>query len=185
VEQLIGPVDDRKEVVDNWENDEGLQVAVINYESTWRMEDSLDQWNADEIILDESQKIKNGTAKQSKACHNLGEEIKYKMISQGTPVTEDPLDFHSQYQFLDPEIFPQSFTKFRDKYAIMGGYGGYEVKGYRNLEELASKAHSIAYRITKDEALDLPETVDQNLYCNLSDTCREYYNQMKKNSLLL
>src|SRR5574344_1207975 len=50
----------------------GLQVAVINYESAWRLEDVLHKWKPDMIICDESTRIKNPQAKQSKAMHRLG-----------------------------------------------------------------------------------------------------------------
>lgn len=181
VKQLIGPVSERKEMIENWKQDnDKLQIAVINYESTWRMEDTLMDWEPEQVILDESQKIKNGTTKQAKACHKFKKCSKYRMILTGTPVTQTPLDFHSQYKFLNTEIFGTSFYKFKKKYAIMGGYGGYEIKGYRNLEELAEKAHNIAYRVTKDEALDLPETIDQNLYCDLSEKSKKYYKEMEE-----
>jgi hypothetical protein len=50
-----------------------LLVAVINYESTWRIEDDLAEWKPDLIVCDESQRIKNPRAAQSKALHRLGD----------------------------------------------------------------------------------------------------------------
>ena len=51
---------------------EGLQVAVVNYESCWRLEAEISKWKPDMIVCDESSKIKNPQAKQSKALHRLG-----------------------------------------------------------------------------------------------------------------
>lgn len=181
IKGLLGPTKKRASLLKEWsKNDEVLQIAIINYESTWRIEKALLNWDPDQVILDESQKIKNGQTKQAKFAHKIGKKVKYKNILTGTPITQGPLDFHSQYKFLNPNIFGKSFYKFREKYAIMGGYGGYEIKGYRDLEELAEKAHRIAYRITKDEALDLPETINQNLYCDLSNKAKKYYKEMEK-----
>jgi SNF2 family DNA or RNA helicase len=50
----------------------GLQVAVVNYESCWRLEADIAKWKPDLIVCDESSKIKNPQAKQSKALHRLG-----------------------------------------------------------------------------------------------------------------
>lgn len=161
-----------------------LQVAVINYESTWRCIDLLLKWKPDMIVVDESQKIKNGRAKQSKALHKLGDQTTFKLILSGTPITQGPLDTWSQYRFLNPDVFGRRFISFRDRYARMGGYGGYQVLGYRNLEELASKAHSIAYRVTKAEALDLPEAVDQEITVNLSDSTMRIYKEMEEEFLV-
>ena len=130
----------------------GLQVAVINYESCWRLEDILQVWNPEMIICDESTRIKNPQAKQSKALHRLGKKAKHNLILTGTPVTNNPLDFFSQYKFLDESIFGGSYYAFRARYAVMGGYGNHQIIGYKNLPELTEKAHSIAYRITKADA---------------------------------
>lgn len=158
-----------------------LRVGLINYESTWRFYHGLLQWNPDMIICDESQKIKHYKAKQSKAMHLLGDRAKYKLILTGTPVTQSPLDFWSQYRFLNKNIFGENFFKFRGRYAVMGGWMGKQVIGYRHLEDLAEKAHSIAYRVTKAEALDLPEWVDQELYVELEGDARRRYSELKKN----
>lgn len=159
-----------------------LLVAVINYEATRRILDDLLAWRPDMVIADESQRIKNPSAKQSKALHKLGKVAKYKLILTGTPVQNQPLDFFSQYKFLDERIFGSSFYAFRNRYAIMGGYGGHQVVGYRNLDELIKKAHSIAFRVTKEEALDLPDQIDQIQYCTLEPEAAKIYADIKKQS---
>src|SRR5690606_13053333 len=98
-----------------------------------------------------SQKIKRLQARQTKACIRIGRYARYRMILTGTPVTQSPLDYFTQYQFLDDRILGRSFREFRARYAILGGYGGYQVIGYRNLEELVEKVSQIAFRVRKDE----------------------------------
>jgi len=181
---LEGPVAKREQALLNWQPDpEKLQVAVINYEATWRMEEALANWNPDMIICDESQRIKTPGAKQSKAMHRLGKRAKYKLILTGTPVTQGPLDFFSQYRFLDPNIFGNSYYAFRARYAIMGGFEKKQVVGYKNLPELIKKTHSIAFRVMKEEALDLPPFTDQVLYCELEQKAMSIYTQLKKESV--
>ncbi len=160
-----------------------LQIAVINYEATWRMLEDLISWQPDMVILDESQRIKNPNAQQSKACHKLGEIAKYKLILSGTPVQNSPLDVFSQWKFLDKTIFGTSFYSFRARYAIMGGYRNHQVVGYNHLDELIKKAHSIAIRVTKEEALDLPEQTDEFRYCELEANARKIYEQLRKDSI--
>ena len=176
---LDGPVKKRIERLQGLKGD-GLLVSVINYESVWRMEDELRKWGPDMIIADESQRIKTPSAQQSKAMHRLGKTAKYRMILTGTPVTQGPLDFFSQYKFLDPSIFGNSYYAFRAKYAVMGGYENRQVVRYQNLPDLIEKAHSIAFRVTKAEALDLPEQIDQIRYCELEPKAARIYEQMRK-----
>ena len=89
----------------------GLQIIVVNYESCWRLEAELSRWHPDMIVCDESSKIKNPQAKCSKALHRLGKISSYNLILTGTPITNSPLDFFSQYKFLDESIFGGSFYR--------------------------------------------------------------------------
>jgi superfamily II DNA/RNA helicase len=148
------------------------------------MEKELVDWHPDMVIADESQKIKNGQARQSKAMKAISKPSKFRLILTGTPVPQRPLDFFSQYQFLNSSVFGSSFLRFRERYAVMGGYMGYEVVGYQNLEELAGKAHSIAFRVRKQDCLDLPATVNQKLYVDLDPEAKAIYHKMEKDALL-
>ncbi|NBJ87904.1 DEAD/DEAH box helicase [Acutalibacter sp. 1XD8-36] len=162
-----------------------LQVAVINYESTWRegIFERLQTFDADLIICDESQRIKTHDATQSKAIHKLGDQARYKLILSGTPVQNDAMDIFSQYRFLDPTIFGQNYYTFRNRYAVMGGFNKKQVVGYRDMDELIRKEHSIAYRVTKEEAVDLPEQTFENRIVALGKKERGIYNQLKRDSV--
>ena len=182
IQALEGTRQQRIKKLNSFSDDSGLKVAVINYEATWRIFEELQAWRPDMIICDESQRIKTHNAKQSKAMHKLGKLAKYKLILTGTPIQNQPLDFFSQYKFLDESIFGTSFYAFRSRYAVMGGYGGHQVIGYNRLDELIKKAHSIAYRVTKEEALDLPEQIDQFRYCELEPKAKTLYRQIRNES---
>lgn len=161
-----------------------LKVAVINYESTWRPEilEKLKEFDADMVIADESQRIKTYDAAQSKAMHELGDQARYKLILSGTPVQTAAIDIWSQYRFLDKTVFGDNFFKFRGRYAIMGGYGNKKTVGYKDLEGLIKKEHSIAFRVTKDEALDLPEQTFETRKIQFSQKEKNLYERIKKDS---
>lgn len=161
-----------------------LKVAVINYESTWRPEilEKLKEFDADMVIADESQRIKTYDAAQSKAMHKLGDQARYKLILSGTPVQTAAIDIWSQYRFLDKSVFGDNFFKFRGRYAIMGGYGNKKIVGYKDLEGLIKKEHSIAFRVTKDEALDLPEQTFETRKIQFSQKEKNLYERIKKDS---
>lgn len=158
------------------------RIAVVNYEATWRMEQELNIYKPDMVICDESQKIKNHTASQSKTMHRLGLKARYKMILTGTPIQSNALDVFSQWKFLDPRIFGVSFYAFRNRYCTMGGYYNHQVLNFKNMDELTEKAHSISYRVKKEEALDLPDQVFLNRYVTLESSARHIYETVKKQS---
>ena len=164
-------------------NGKPLQVAVINYESAWRMEKELATWKPDLIIADEGHKIKTHNISASKAMHRLGARAGYRLLLTGTPVTNKAIDLFSQYKFLDPSVFGNSFYTFRNRYFDMTGYGNYTPILKGNMEgELIQRMHTIAYRATKAECLDLPETTDIFRRVELEPQALRLYRQLVRDS---
>lgn len=160
-----------------------LQVAVVNYESAWRMEKDLAAWHPDLIIADEGHKIKTHNIAASKAMHRLGARASYRLLLTGTVITNKAIDVFSQYKFLNPAIYGQSFYAFRNRYFDMVGYGNHTPVLKRSMEaELTEKLHSISYRATKAECLDLPETVDVIRQVELEPAALRVYRQLVKES---
>lgn len=171
--------------LENWPF-KALRIAVINYESTHRdgIFEALAAYKPDLIVCDESQRIKNPSAAQSKALHKLGDATPFRMILSGTPVQNNAVDLYSQYRFLDPEVYGANFYAFKNRYCIMGGYGQHQIVGYRNMDELVEKEHSVAYRVTKEECLDLPQQTFINRYVQFTDAEQAIYEQLRKSSFL-
>lgn len=162
-----------------------LCVAAVNYESVWRdgIFEALQDYDADLVVCDESQRIKTHDAKQSKAMHRLGDMAKYKLILSGTPVQNNAIDIWSQYRFLDRTVFGDSYYAFRGRYAIMGGFNNKQIVGYKDLDGLIKKEHSIAFRITKEEAVDLPEQTFEVRYVGMPAKERKLYEKIRKDSI--
>lgn len=171
--------------LENWPF-KALRIAVINYESTHRdgIFGALAAYKPDLIVCDESQRIKNPSAAQSKALHKLGDAAPFRMILSGTPVQNNAVDLYSQYRFLDPAVYGANFYAFKNRYCIMGGYGQHQIVGYRNMDELVEKEHSVAYRVTKEECLDLPQQTFINRYVQFTDAEQAIYEQLRKSSFL-
>lgn len=141
------------------------------------------------MIIDESSKIKNPTAKRTKAAIKLGRLAKYRRIMTGSPITKNPLDLFSQCQFLRPGILGfTSYFAFRAHYANLfqmdaGNRSFKIVKGYKNLEELSAKLATFTYRVTKDECLDLPPKIFNTLDVDLTPEQKGLYRQLKEEAM--
>jgi len=160
-----------------------LQIAVVNYESAWRLEKELLAWNPDLIIADEGHKLKTHNTNVSKAMHKLGAKAKYRLLLTGTIITNKAIDVFSQYKFLDPAIFGNSFYSFRNRYFDMTGYGQHTPVLKKSMEAaLTQRLHSIAYRATKEECLDLPDTTDIIRYVDLEKPAAKVYQDLVKDS---
>lgn len=155
-------------------------VLVIGYQSAWR--EPFASWALqqewDMVVLDESHKIKAPGGKVSMFCAQLGRRAKRRLVLTGTPAPHSPLDVYAQYRFLDPGVFGTSFNAFKQRYAVMGGYGGYQVLGFRHLEELNQKMYSIAFRVRSTDVLDLPPIQHLTRTCKLSAEGARVYRQL-------
>ena len=157
-------------------------VFVINYESVWRKPFSewvLKKAGFDLVVLDESHRIKAPGGKASRFCSRLGDRVDNRIALTGTPLPHSPLDAYGQYRFLDKGIFGTSFNRFKNKYAVMGGYGNYQVLGYQNEMEYHKKLYTIAYKCDAKDVLDLPEKHHINRYCKLSPKAMKVYNKLE------
>lgn len=162
---------------------DGLQVVVVNYESAWRLEKELLAYNADLIIADEGHKLKEARTAQSKGVHRLGDRARYKLLLTGTLITNREQDVFSQYRFLNPQIFGMSFYRFRNQYFDMGGYGNHTPIFRKHLtEDFLRRLHSIAFRVTKAECLDLPDTTEEIRTVCLEDDAMKLYRRIEKAS---
>jgi SNF2 family DNA or RNA helicase len=110
--------------------------------------------------IDESQSISNHSADRTKRILKLADQAGYKRIYTGTPISKSVANLWAQFAFLDESILQQSnFFAFRSRYCVMGGFGGKQIVGSRNIEHLNSLMIPYSFRITKREALDLPEKI--------------------------
>jgi len=160
-----------------------LQVVVVNYESAWRLEKALTAWHPDLIIADEGHKIKTHNIAASKAMHRMGAKASYRLLLTGTVITNKAIDVFSQYKFLNPAIYGNSFYAFRNRYFDMVGYGNHTPVLKKSMEgELTEKLHSISYRATKAECLDLPETTDVIRQVELEPAALRIYRGLVKES---
>lgn len=174
-------------------------VLVVNYESVWRepLGSFFKQTNLDCVVLDESHRIKSPGSRVSLYCAELGKRVPYRIALTGTPAHNSLLDVYAQYRFLDLGIFGTSFSAFRSRYAVMGGYGGYQVIAYRisptlpdgqpnpyyslKLDrEFQERMYSIAFRIRTGDVLDLPPEMDEERWFDLNNSARKIYTKLHK-----
>ena len=115
--------------------------------------------------------------------HRLGAKAGYRLLLTGTVITNKAVDVFSQYKFVNPAIFGQSFYTFRGRYFDMVGYGNHTPVLKKSMEaELMDRMHSIAFRATKAECLDLPEMTDILRQVELESAALQIYRGLVKES---
>lgn len=153
-------------------------MIVANYEAAWHepLSNTILRTPWDCVIFDESSRIKAPGGKASRFCALI--QAKQRLALTGTPMPHSPLDIYAQYRALDPGIFGTSFTAFKAKYAVMGGYQNYQVVGWRNQEDLKRRMDAIRYEV-KAEDLDLPAMEIIDVPVTLGDAARKHYRELE------
>ena len=143
------------------------------------------------LAVDESTTIKNPKAKRTKTLVVFGKKAAYKRILTGSPVTKSPMDLYAQCGFMDKALLGfDSYYSFQGRYAVtktqrMGSHSFLQIVGYRNLEELSEKLDTFSYRVTKEEALDLPDKVYVTREVSVTDEQRQHYMTLKKQAIAM
>lgn len=106
-------------------------------------------------IIDEIHKCKNSQSKQGKAIHCCCSY--YRLALTGTPLMNNPVDLYNVLKWL--EVENHSLTYFKNLYCEMGGFGGYEIIGYKNLDQLENSLNKNMLRRRKEEVLNLPPKI--------------------------
>lgn len=127
------------------------------------------------MIVDEFHKIKSPTCAQSKGL--LKCLPKCRLAMTGTPLLNTPLDLYTLLHWLGYET--HSFYSFKNHYCVMGGYGGYEIIGYKNIDQLTAQVKEIMVRRLKDDLFDLPEKNIIDEYVEMEKAQEGIYNEVE------
>lgn len=185
-------------------------LVVVNYESTWRMEKELRSAGFDVVVCDESQRIKAAGSNQSLALYRVGQSRStvqadaweaaqavqrraprilspYRIIMTGTPVPEGGLDWYGQFRFLDPQVFGTSVGDFNKEYATIIDCGTFKktIINPHALPVLEAKVMERVHRVSKEEAVDLPEQMHTEHVFELAPKQRRMYDDLVRDSIAI
>ena len=126
------------------------------------------------VIVDEAHYIKTPTSKRTKTVQHLLslDNIVFKVLLTGTPVTRDVDDLYTQLKVFYPD-FCRSIFEYRKKYMrCIHSYFGDVYKGFKNeysRKEIIRYLKSCSLRRTKKSAgLNLPSIVRQPVFIDIN-----------------
>lgn len=129
----------------------------------------------DMCVADEMHKMKNPSSQQSKGFLKCLPKCRIAMT--GTPLMNNPLDLYIILKWLGYEN--HSFYSFKLHYCVMGGFNGYDVIGYQNMDQLTEQFRSIMLRRLKADVLDLPDKIYVDDVVDMTDKQALIYNEVK------
>jgi len=176
--------------LDKWKREKC--VVVIGYESSWRPglgenrkngkiidKGALREIAWDLCIVDEAHKICSDGSSVSKFFSRLKTSCKRRVALTGTPLTNSCLSAFGIFRFLDPDIFGTSYFRFKNHYALYGGFNNYQILRYLNQEEFNEKFFKITHQVCVDDIVELPDVVHNYIECDIEPATMTLYNEFK------
>lgn len=132
------------------------------------------------VVVDESSLIKGHRARRTERITMLADRCKYRVILNGTPMSQGYADLYAQMRFLSPKILGyNSFYSFAANHLEYSEkHKGLVVRAH-NTEHLASKIQPYVYQVRKSECIDLPPKLYKSAYSELTRNQWEHYGLAK------
>ena len=143
------------------------QVIITTYGTLKNDVQILRETEFDYCILDEAQAIKNADTSNSKSVRLINAQNKVSM--SGTPIENHLGELWSQFRFLNPAM--------TNNKALFEG-----LENDKNRMEKISDALRpfILRRTKKAVAKDLPEKIEQVIYCEMEEEQKKVYDELKE-----
>lgn len=110
------------------------------------------------LIVDESSYIKGVRSKRTRRLIKIGSVARYRLILNGTPISQGIEDLYSQFTFLSDRILGyRNWRSFREAHLSYSERFKGRIDDRLNTDLISNKIAPYTYQVTKDECLDLPE----------------------------
>jgi SNF2 family DNA or RNA helicase len=107
-----------------------------------------------DVIADECHALKNPQSKQAKAVYEIKQSGGLFIGLSGTPMPNGWIDFAGYSKLFG---FVRNITEFKQRYCIYQDFKGYpELVKYVNVEQLEAQFKRVAYRLSREQAAELP-----------------------------
>ena len=173
-----------KDLIDKKEIAEALGepfFLITNYEKMWQRELGeylLGLKDIDFVVYDECHRLKTPSGSASKMAAKLRNNARRVLGCTGTLLPHSPMDAFGIFRAVDPAVFGTINMLFRNEYAVIGGFEGKQIVGFKNQDKMHDMIQTISYRVKSEDVLDLPPFQHIVRHCELGIKTRKLYNEM-------
>jgi SNF2 family DNA or RNA helicase len=177
-----GSITDRKRVlsdaIERCSFNNHMLLVAINHEAAWRntLGDLIAETEWDLAVVDESHRIKDHQTRIGKFCTTrLAPKAKHRACLTGTPIGNGLMDAFGQFMFIEPGVYGRSFTRFRAKYAIMGGFENRQVIGFQNQGDFHQRMSMVTTIVKLADVVEIPPCRDEEVVIVQDGDARKTY----------
>lgn len=153
----------------------GTKEGTLNDDGTCKISNRNDaQFEAilnsgiDMVICDESHRLKNPEANVTKNIKKWLKDIPNNLLITGTPLPNQLVDIYTQYFIMDSSVYGESYHGFFNRYFLPEA----KYPTFKNQlveKDFDNKMKSKALVFKTEDCIDLPKTVENTLYVDISD----------------
>jgi len=175
-----GPRVERLKVIQNI----AYEIVIINHDGIKILEDGLIAAKFDVIIIDELTAFKSNS-ERTKSMTRLARSVRAVWGMTGDLTPNSPLEAFHPCHVVNPtnKWLPKYYGQFRDACMIQINEMVYVPKP--EAPQIVAMVTQPSIRFTRDQCLDLPDTMYQTMEIPLTKEQTEYYDLMKKQSLIM
>lgn len=130
-----------------------------------------------DVIADECHALKNPQSKQSKAVYEIVQSGGMFVGLSGTPMPNGWIDFAGYSKLFG---FVKGITEFKNKYVRIQDYKGFpEIIGYNNIPELESQLKRVAFKLSREQAAELPSRKMMGVNIHLPSKDAKLYTELR------
>jgi SNF2 family DNA or RNA helicase len=165
-------------------------VYVINRENVcWLIDNLVGRWPFKIVVLDELSSFKSAQAKRWKALRRVRGRIRRIIGLTGTPRPNGLEDLWPEIYLLDQGArLGKTLGAFRSKYLVPEKMNGHIVYSYRARpgaeEEIYDKLADLCMSIRKEDVLQLPGQIYEDIELTPSPALLKKYKQFEKDAVL-
>lgn len=154
------------------------------------------------LVVDESSRMKSHKSITTKELLKLAPLARHRIVLSGTPCPNGEYELWAQAKFVNPDSLPDSFYAFRNNYfhlsrgnqVMVAPQGRVMTRGMMaqifqqgwkyaitddKRKELMARIMPFSNWVKKEDALDLPEKIDEVRLVRMNPNERKLYNEMK------
>ncbi len=132
-------------------------------------------------VFDEVSKVKNSTGKRFRAFAKILTRMTYRVGLTGTPAANGIADLHGQFLMIDGgRRLGPNITGFRDRWMLQSPFDQKWVPRRGATDEIKGLISDITLEMKKEDYLQLPPVIDQDIYLDLPKGAAEQYREFER-----
>lgn len=134
------------------------------------------------LVVDESSYIKGHRAKRTRRLQLIGARARYRLVLNGTPISQGIEDLYAQMTFLSEQILGyRSWYSFQRAHIEWSERYWGKIDERKGVDKLSQRMAPYVYQVTKDECLDIPDKLPpSSRYVRLTHEQELLYEQAKE-----